>query len=104
MGRGLCSSGSIQKIYKLRQQFLRYASFALPNSQDFPAIDFQDSRMNCIALPITRDLSHPIFPIVLRNAIPSHTLVSVPEATMDEDDFATTREYQVGFSGQIASV
>ena len=62
--------------------------FALPHGEDFPAIEFELKPLGGIAVPGARALGFPELGVCLGCVLAHPAVVEMPEAAVDEDDFA----------------
>lgn len=74
---------------------------ALPKDEDFPARPAERADDLSVAGLVRGDFIAPELDVRLRKRF---TLMTVPEATVYEDDLSVPREYEVGTAGQVFSV
>lgn len=60
--------------------------------------------MLCVSGNVTRDFRYPVITIVHGDARPAGAIVSVPETTMNKDDFMATGKNNVGIAGDVLAM
>ncbi len=78
--------------------------FTFPNHQHVPARIVKAGLMRRIASPVTLKFRDPIVAVRLWGPRSPWTIMLVPEASMDENHFASRGEYQIGFSGKVSAM
>lgn len=94
---------SIEKAHQTANELLGIGGFAFPYDIDVPTLGFKVADILCIPGSICFDL----FPPIVDPACGQTTLaavVAMPEAAVDEDDFAPRGEYEIWAPRQVAPV
>ena len=79
------------------------SKFALPDDEDLPSEFAQLLLLPIIAPHVRLELAHPEFHPSAGNTGEPATGMSMPEASVNEDDDRFRREHKVGTPGQIAA-
>ena len=93
-----------QKATEPILELRRVSQFALPDHQSLPAKGFQIFQRYFIPPFVARNFIDPVSAVIGWDASSAGALVSVPEASVDEDNFAKPGERKVGFAGEIFAV
>ena len=77
--------------------------FAVPNHADVPTLTLQSGNVLCVAGHVAREFRVPITGVGFGPAGVEAVgfWVHVPEAAVNEDDFAARSENEIGFSRQV---
>jgi len=70
--------------------------FTLPKSERLPSTSLKLSHLCAVSPLIPVELFNPKTNMRLGNCCPPTPIVAMPEATVDENDFVSGREHQVG--------
>jgi hypothetical protein len=80
--------GWSQKFPQPRQETTVHLTF--PDRRYLPTVPLQFRQMRLVSLAVARDLGPPVGSVGFRLASTARALVTMPEATMDKDQFAST--------------
>ena len=86
------------RVQEFVQSLLQHGhifELALPDGEDVPARVLQQAALLGVAVPRPGAFGFPELGVGLGGVLPHPTVVEVPEATVDEDDFVAAGEDQV---------
>jgi len=83
----------IQELNDLARQCILIFNFTFPYRQYRPPLLAQAFNVPLISFSISADFFFPILPVLLRNSVPSFTFVSMPETTINKDNFLSSRKH-----------
>ena len=89
-----------EKLYEQGFEGGAVFQLAFPHGKDVPAGGFQLTALLAVTFPGAGALGFPEKGVRLGGVLPGAAVVEVPEAAVDEDDFASASEDQVRVSGQ----
>src|SRR5437899_1319731 len=94
-------SWGVQEPLQARRESV-IAKLALPNREHSPSRPSQAGNVEPVAPYVPLEFGVPVRQMRSGTILPGAASVSVPEASVDEHDFAPSGENQIGTSGQIA--
>jgi hypothetical protein len=93
-----------QKIVPMSPNALLVPQFTLPKNQCLPSGATQCVQSPSVKHLIAFDFLDPVSAIILMHARSACAIVSVPKASMDENDLPPSRKDHIGFAGEILTM
>lgn len=95
---------SRQKAADATRKGVTVAKFALPNSEDLPAVTAKQAKISPVSRDIALSFALPVFAAIHRVLPEPLAPVHMPETTVDIDNFAQTRKYNIRSAGKVAAM